>query len=310
MPSHFDVATAFSTDLLYLVLDHLVGETATLARFGQVCHLWRAISLPLLLRVVDVSCHNNGRLPEHESDEYSVTSGVVMSDYSDEYRPANLVSRQRGFLRFMSSQPDLASCIQSFTWTLVWMDFGEEHLTDIDLETWDIFSRMVHVTQVDLASLHDIHDQPYIRQNSDTLFPNVTHLRLVGWMHRGLVKAILRSLDKERLHTLELDHLQDEGALPSGQPIPQDLATSHLHSNLNFYGNATIGKDLVSRQERGEAAILPGPMWFPLLFLRQGPSLFLSTLDIKLGVLTYRADQRNIITIFEQIAGLIQRSDL
>jgi hypothetical protein len=93
----------------------------------------------------------------------------------------------------------------------VWKDFDDDGLTDIDLQTWDVFSRMQNVARLDLASLHDISDQPYIRQNPARLFPAVTHLRLVGWMHRGLVRALVTSFDARKLDCLELDHLEDEG---------------------------------------------------------------------------------------------------
>jgi hypothetical protein len=189
----------------------------------------------------------------------------------------------------------------------VWIDFDEDGLTDIDLRTWEVFSRMQNVARLDLASLHDISDQPFIRQNPTRLFPAVTHLRLVGWMHRGLVKAILTSLDADKLGCLKLDHLQDEGALPNGEPMPQDLATKHSHEGGDPYGDEGIDDELWARQERGDAAIFPGTMWFPLRFLRQRCLASMVHLQIVLGPLADTLNLRNNITMFHETAEFIQR---
>ncbi|KAI1373271.1 hypothetical protein F4677DRAFT_448601 [Hypoxylon crocopeplum] len=293
-------------EIFHLIFNNLVGDTKTLTRVGLVSRSWRTHSLPFLLKDVDLSCHNNGRLPAYEDMRFPLLRGVVMADYSDEYRPRSLVPRQRAFLRLMTDYPELAMHVKAFTWTLVWMDFDDDELTDIDLRTWDVFGRMQNVTQLDLASLHDISDQPYIRQNPVRLFPAVTHLRLVGWMHRGLVKAIVTSLNASKLACLKLDHLQDEGALPNGEPIPQDLAINYSHNRGDPYGNEGIDDKLWARQERGDAGIFPGPMWFPLRFLRQRCLASMAHLQIRLGPLPDALDMRNDITMFHETAEFIR----
>lgn len=307
MNEHNNSSVALPGDLLQLIFDNLVGDYKTLVNAGLVCRSWRALSLPSLLKDVDLSSHNNGRLPELEDQDYPLDRAVVMSDYTDEYRPRNLVPRQRAFLHLMIDRPELVVHIKSFTWTLIWKDFDEGSLTDIDLRTWEIFNRMQNVTQLDLASLHDISDQPYIRQHPSKLFPAITHLRLVGWMHRGLVKAILAGLDSTKLQSLELDHLQDEGALPNGVPIPQDLAQEHVPGRGDPYTDQDIDDELWMRQERGEAVIFPGPMWFPLRFLRQKPISLMAHLHVKLGCLTDNMDERNATTMFRDFAEFIKR---
>ncbi|KAI0465557.1 hypothetical protein F4859DRAFT_528341 [Xylaria cf. heliscus] len=277
-------------DILQLIFDDLVGDTNTLARIGLVSRSWRTLSLPFLLKHVDLSSHNNGRLPEYEDPSFPLLRDVVMADYSDEHRPRSLVPRQRAFLRFIISRPELARHVKAFAWTLVWVDFEDDGLTDIDLRTWEVFGSMQNVARLDLASLHDISDQPYIRQNPPSLFPAVTHLRLVGWMHRGLVKAIVTSLDASRLCRLELDHLQDEGALPSGEPIPQDLALKYSQPGGS----------------KGDAGIFPGPMWFALRCLHQRCLTSMAHLQIRLGPFTDALDIRNDITMFHETVKFIQ----
>ncbi|KAF7553099.1 hypothetical protein G7Z17_g3840 [Cylindrodendrum hubeiense] len=294
-------------DILRLIFENLVGDSTTLACAGLVSRLWRTHSLPLLLKDVDLSSHNNGRLPQYEMPSLPLLRGVVMSDYSDEYRPRNLVPRQRAFLHLMTDRPELAMHVKTFTWTLVWIDFDEDGLSDIDLGTWDVFSRMQRVARLDLASLHNIHDQPYIRQNPSRLFPAVTHLRLVGWMHRGLVKAIVTSLDASKLCCLKLDHLQEEGALPNGEPMPQDLSSEHLDNPGDPYDDEGIDDKLWARQERGDAGIFPGPMWFPLRLLRQHCLASITYLQIKLGPFTESIDLRNSVTMFHETAEFIRR---
>lgn len=304
-PSRLD--DGIPVEIWQLIFDNLVGETRTLARVGLVSRSWRTLSLPFLLKEVDLGSHNNGRLPEYETPSFPLLRGVAMADYSDEYRPRSLVPRQRAFLGLITERPELAMHVKAFTWTLVWIDFDEDGLTDMDLQTWDVFNRLQNVTRLDLASLHNISDQPYIRQTPAGLFPAVTHLRLVGWMHRGLVKAILASLDANKLGCLKLDHLQDEGALPNGEPIPQDLATKHSHHPGDPYGDEGIDDNLWARQERGDAAIFPGPMWFPLRFLRQRCLGSMKHLHIKLGPFADTLDQRNDITMFHETTKFIKR---
>ena len=306
---------ALPADLMQLIFDLMVSDTQTLATAGLVCRSWRALSLRSLLEEVDLSSHNRGRVPEFDDEDEDEDSslafsvGPVMSDYSDQYRPANLVSRQRAFLCLLSDHPELALYVKKLTWTLIWVDFGEdldsEDLTDINKKTWDVFDRMQNVTNLDLASLHDIGNKPYIRQNPARLFPAVTHLRLVGWMHRGLIKAIVTSLDATKLTSLKLDHLQDEGALPDGTPMPENLATANAHERGNPYEDTGIDDDLWLRQEKGEAAIFPGSSWYPLRLLRQKTLSSLAHFQIDLGPLSGILDERNAITLAREIAKFI-----
>ncbi|KAI0429679.1 hypothetical protein F5Y09DRAFT_309767 [Xylaria sp. FL1042] len=291
-------------DVWRLVFDELAGDTETLARVGLVSHAWRDLSLPALLNHVDLSSHNNGRIPEEEGD--ALFCRVVMADYSDRCRPRNLVSRQRAFLRLMIDHPELAIYVKVFTWTLVWMDFNDDDLTDVDLRTWDIFGRMQNVTHLDLASLHEIGWEPYIRQNPARLFPAVTHLRLVGWMHRGLVRAIISSLNTTKLASIQLHYLEDEGALPNGEPMPSDLAAKHARNRADPYRDEGIDDGLWERQERGDAAIFPGPMWFPLRFLGQKRLSSLTHFQISLMPFFHTLDQRNLISMFIDIAKFIR----
>ena len=128
-----DLGDGLPMDVLLLILDILVGDAETLARVGLVCRDWRILSLPFLLKDVDVSSHNDGRIPEHEKPDLGFH--VVMADFTDRCRPRNLVPRQRAFLRLMTEQPELAMHVKALTWTLVWMDLDESSLTNIDLQT-------------------------------------------------------------------------------------------------------------------------------------------------------------------------------
>ncbi|KAK7211951.1 hypothetical protein V2G26_019129 [Clonostachys chloroleuca] len=303
---------ALPADVLLLVFNALVGDTTSLVSAGCVSRLWRTLSLPFLLKDVDLSSHNRGRLPEYEDPTFA-SSRVVMSDYSDRYRPRNLVPRQRAFLRLMIDRPELAIHVKTFTWTLVWYDTDEfgcdgDVMTDIDFRTWEVFGRLCSVTHLDLASLHQIGHEPYIRQNPDTLFPDVTHLRLVGWMSRGLVRAIVNSLDASKLVSAKFDYLQDEGALPNGEPIPQDLVWKTRESRYpdDLYSHRGIGDELWHRQECGEVPIFPGPMWLPLRLMRSRRMSSIAHLQVSLSPFSDQADLRNDKTTFLETAAFVR----
>lgn len=76
-----DTGDELSADILQLVLDNLVGGTKTLAHAGLVCRSWRALSLPSLLKDVDLSSHNNGCLPDYEGPFFALTHQVATIDY-------------------------------------------------------------------------------------------------------------------------------------------------------------------------------------------------------------------------------------
>jgi hypothetical protein len=128
----------------------------------------------------------------------------------------------------MTSNPKLCNYVKSFTWILVWTKNELFKLTDTDRLTWSVFSKLINVTHLNLSSVHHIDDEDYVRQNPERLFPKVRDLRLHGWMHRGLVRAILKSLDPTKLRSLKMDYLIDEGALPNGKVMYGNFASHFL----------------------------------------------------------------------------------
>lgn len=300
-------------DVLQLVFQQLACDREALLNINLTCRAWRSLALPSVYQVVDISSHNNGRLPQFEND----TMPIVYAHYHRSYRPRNLLSRQRAFLRLMTEKPHLASYVKSFTWTFIWRenwDYEWDELTDIDRQTWTVFSEMANVTRLDLGSLHDVDDDGYIRQNPSTLFPQVRDLRLLGWMHRGLVKAILTSLHPGKLQSLKLDYLLDEGALPEGETISSDFAIKAAHNaNATSTGGRypspdgisssnIIHDDLFMRQETGRAYIFPGPMWLPLNLLSSYSLDSLTHLQVKVPPFEMKADLRSYLTLFRQTA--------
>jgi hypothetical protein len=168
-----------------------------------------------------------------------------------------------------------------------------------------VFSKINSVTQLDLASLHDIHDDELVRQNPSRLFPTVNDLRLLGWMHRGLVKAIITSIDVRKLRRLTVDYLQDEGALPNGAPMSFDINEEYAHTLSKTESMEMIDQELYHRQETGKACIWPGPMWLPLRLLSAGPLNLLSHLEIKVVSLSWHVDLRNYLTVFHEAVKLM-----
>ena len=297
-------------DVLQLVFQQLVGDNEALLNISLTCSAWRSLARPSVYRVVDISSHNNGRQFQLECE----MRPLVYADYDGEYRPRNLVSRQRAFLRLMVNEPQLARYVRSFTWTLIWLDFDEVDLIDIDLQTWSVFGRMTNVTCLDLASLHRNEDDEYIRENPAALFPKVTDLRLLGWMHRGLVRSILKSLDPGKLQSLRLDYLEDEGAFPNGESLGEHTATRLAHhakrmdTSHDPHPKTTDGSniyhdDLILRQETGKAFVFPGPMWLPLHLLSTNGMESLSRLHVKVRPFDMYTDLRSYETLFQQTAS-------
>lgn len=297
-------------DVLQLVFQQLVGDNEALLNISLTCSAWRSLARPSVYRVVDISSHNNGRQFQLECE----MRPLVYADYDGEYRPRNLVSRQRAFLRLMVNEPQLARYVRSFTWTLIWLDFDEVDLIDIDLQTWSVFGRMTNVTCLDLASLHRNEDDEYIRENPAALFPKVTDLRLLGWMHRGLVRSILKSLDPGKLQSLRLDYLEDEGAFPNGESLGEHTATRLAHhakrmdTSHDPHPKTTDGSniyhdDLILRQETGKAFVFPGPMWLPLHLLSTHGMESLSRLHVKVRPFDMYTDLRSYQTLFQQTAS-------
>lgn len=48
-------AMAITTDVWALIFENLAGDTESLCNVGLVARVWRSISLPFLLQIVDVS---------------------------------------------------------------------------------------------------------------------------------------------------------------------------------------------------------------------------------------------------------------
>ncbi|OQO02811.1 hypothetical protein B0A48_11094 [Cryoendolithus antarcticus] len=317
------MACTLSPDVLVLIFKHLSVELdyESLCNLGLTCRKWRLLSLPCLLERVDVSSHNNGRQPQFEDPDFYP---VIYADHSWEYRQLNLIARQRAFIRLLTIRPQLATYVQSLTWTLIWLnvvgDVGLEEiededdgLTEIDRRTWEVLSLLTNVKYLDLASLHEIWEETYVRQNPTILFPAVIDLRLLGWMHRGLVGAIFRSLDVRNLARLRLDYLNDEGALLDQTPMSSSLNhefisyTRRTKGALDHRAQDLIAQDLCERQTSGEAFIYPGPMWYPLHLLVATTSALssLTYLQVKIPPINPSIDARSYLTIFRATAGVL-----
>lgn len=295
-------------DVWRVIFEQLVGDYETLCNIGLTCYAWRSLSLPCLLQWTDLSSHNNGRVPEHECEILP----VLYADFHAKYRPPNLVPRQRAFLRLMTERPELAKYVKKFEWTLVWANTwknsDDDSLTAIDRGTWNVFSRLTNVTELDLASLHDIWEDDFVRKNPDHLFPAVTRLRLVGWMHRGLVKAILRSINASKLRKIEFDYLEDQGTLPNDVPLNWELAEEFAPNSKRTDRTAIVSDELYRRQESGDACIFPGPMWLPMRLLSASSLDSLTYLEVRLAPFEEIVDLRNYHTYFHETANMISKA--
>ena len=290
------------SDILQLVFSQLAGDHETLLNISLTCRTWRWLALPSLYQVVDFHRHRNNGSCE-------LSQPLHYNDRNNQSHIHNLIPRQHAFLRLMASKPQLANYVKSLTWVIVWRRRRNrpqsDRLKEIDRHTWNVFSRMANVTHLDLTSAHDVDAEDYVRQNPARLFPKVRDLRLQGWMHRGLVMAICKSLDPKKLQNLRLDYLEDEGALPNGKPMYRDVASRIRRARpregvgrLDF-----IDDDLIARQEAGQACILPGPMWWPLHFLTTRPLDSLTHLQIK--VPHSSVDHRHYYTLCLKAAAFI-----
>jgi hypothetical protein len=319
MTLHSGEIPSLSLDVLRLVFEQLEDDATSLFNVSLTCQAWRSLSLSSLYRNVDLSYHNIGDGTTtavdggNEGDEKAThlfsNAKMVYTNFLDRFRPDNLVHRQRAFLRAITAHPKLATYVKSLKWTLVWKDYEDTCLTEVDRQTWNVFGQMKNVTKLDLASLHDIHDDDFVRQSPSRLFPAVVDLRLAGWMHRGLAKAIFSSMNTARLRSLALDYVQDEGALPDGSPMSLDFAKAY---NAGWYGgrNASddptvISQTLLDLQESGKAFIFPGPMWLPLHLLSTARLDSLSHLRVEVPPLSGCVHLQNYNTFFQRTADLI-----
>lgn len=295
-----------SSEILLLVLEHLSDDPVTLCSLGLVCKFLRRLSIQFLLRNVNLASHNNGRLPEQEDD----IRGEIYAHHDADLAPPNLLSRQRAFLRLIVTWPHLALHVQSFTWTLIWAGEGN-NLSEIEFQLWHIFSQLINVRHLDLASLHSVTEEPYVRNNPPRLFPAVTQLRLLGWMHRGLFEAIVNALNPTGLQTVILDYLEDEGAFPNGAPMSEGFARmhaphrpGHVPHDVNYRGS--ISEQLYKRQRIGHAAVFPGPMWSALHLLANRQCTSLKKFVLTMSPFKGCVDLRNYITCFDEAARFLQ----
>jgi hypothetical protein len=325
MTSHARDMPSLPPDVLRLVFDQLEADVTSKVNAGLTCHAWRSLSWPSIYRNVDLSYHNipdrpvarfnNGNIDDLESRLW-VNGKRSYTEYKLQLRPVNLVRRQRAFIRAITAHPKLAVYVKSLTWTLVWKDSEDTglaevsedtSLTEVDRQTWNVFGRMKNVTKLDLASLHDVHDDDFVRQSPNQLFPAVVDLKLVGWMHRGLVKAILASMNTARLRSLALDYVQDEGALPDESPMGSRFAEWCCSRLGGTKENATvISQALLDRQESGKAFIFPGLMWLPLHILSTARLDSLTHLRVESPPFSGRMNQHNYPTFFRKTADLIK----
>lgn len=279
-------------------------DTETLLNSSLVSRSWRALILPVLLRHVDLSAHNEEHPPRRGANPNYYFSWV-----DEEHEPRHPRRRQLAFLRLILNRPELARLVESLAWTLMWrdgFDDGWEH-TDLELRTWEAFSLMRNVRKLDLAAFHRNGELVPARQNPDSLFPAVRDLCLGGWLHRGLVRAIVNSIDVSKLVALDLHHLQDEGAWHSGEPLPWDIINRLRLPRGDPYHEEGISDDVWARQERGAAAYLPGPMWYLLRLLRQSNLSSMRHFTVDLCPPSCGVFERNDITMFRELAEFIQR---
>jgi hypothetical protein len=240
-------------DIFLLILERC--EQASLHNLSLTSRSLRPRCIPQLYREVDLSSHNLGRVPEFEDE----LRPEIYANTDDFWRPHNLVSRQRSSLRTMTECPEYATAVRVFSWTLIWRDVNEDALAEMDYQLWTTFSRLTHVTRLDLASLRqdEILD-PYVRQMPSLLFPHVTELRLTGWMHHSLVANILNSIDVAKLQSLSLDALQEEGQIPDGSPMPEEINKDCWNSAWRL---TSIDHGTIDTTQINVGIIFPGPMW-------------------------------------------------
>lgn len=245
-------------DILFLILEYC--EQSSLYQLSLINKTLSQRCIPHLYREVDLSSHNLGRIVENEN-KFRIEE---WANVNDDNRPPRLLSRQRSFLKTMTENPQYAMYILSFSWTLIWYDqYKERGLTEIEFQLWNVFSQLQRVQKLDLASLPQ--DKPleaYTRQVPPNLFPRVTELKLAGWMSHKLVTSLFHSIHLSKLHVLILDALQEEGKLPDGSPMPEDLNIQHWSSRWRATLCEADAKD-ISLTDSG--IIFPGPMWLAFM---------------------------------------------
>ncbi len=189
--------------------------TPELAALSTTCKTLHAAAIPFLYREVDLSAHNQGRL------QFTHDNGTHYHIWADVYPPVfdlpPLAKKQQSFLSTILKNPPLGAYVRIFVWTFrsYWepkpinsLSFNTCHL---DTRIWEVFQHLTNVDKLDLGSLHQSWDKPYLGLPPPGIFSTVTDLRLSGVMYRQVVFRIVESIDRSKLHSLELDNLQDPG---------------------------------------------------------------------------------------------------
>lgn len=176
-----------------------------LSRLTGASKSLHAVLSPHLYRYIDLSVHNIP--PVTEKGEKHIAPC-----------PPQLLDRQRAFMRLiLHHKPEYASWVRSFTWT---MCLHRAYVTKAVVPEDELdsvvqfFSQLDRVLSIDIdgGSAHCYPPKPV-----PPLFPAASHIRLSGQMHYGLAAAILHSLEKTPLKTLDICNLHERGHTQSGQ---------------------------------------------------------------------------------------------
>lgn len=233
-------------DIFFAILDICAAHRGALYNLSLTSKAIQSSCIPLLYRNVDLSTHNRGRLVEFEDGQ---VVQECWADANDDYLPDDAKPRQDSFLRTLTAHPEYGAFVRSFAWTLIWTGYPPwVGLRDIEFHTWSVFSSLTNVQDLDLASLHCNRSERYVRQNPPRLFSSAVRIRLLGWMHYGLVTSILHSVDPSKLQHLALDNLQDEGQYADGSPMSLDD------------GDYLLGKIETINPDGSRGFMFPGPM--------------------------------------------------
>lgn len=247
-----------SNDIFVLILEKCDQRTHyNLVLASKLLH---SICTPQLYRDIDLSSHHFGRIREWED----IIQFEMWANTDDSLGSEGLLSRQRSFLHAIIKHSEYASHVRSLSWTLLWCDRPyDDGIIEIDYQIWNVFAALKRVTRLDLAHLPvDFYPDPFTRQPPPVLFPMVTDLSLSGWMPHQLVTNILNSIDLSKLRSLNLDALQEEGNLPNGELMPEEVNRMFWNCEwrTRLCGRVTKETPLTDR-----SIIFPGPMWLPIV---------------------------------------------
>ncbi|MCJ1390771.1 hypothetical protein MMC18_003632 [Xylographa bjoerkii] len=207
----------FPDDILLEIFRTCLFHPAILVNLCQVSKRFQTLCTPFLYKCVDISFHDEVKLINH--------SGYF---FQREYDPNPSRPRQHAFLHTLKSRPEYGPLVRSLKWTLDWSIIDvcvdtcyEYKLPDIEYSTWDVFSSLTNIQNLDLGCVNDVF-APFMHENPPMLFPAARRVRFFGNMHLGLVSSILHTGDPVRFESLSIDDLQDVGQYPNGIPIYPD----------------------------------------------------------------------------------------